>query len=321
MSTAIHAILTGTFTSDGNVRNISFPSGYTEFSMINITDFGSTAANTNVITAYGTSSMAAGSALIGNKTSGAATIAIPSMITSGGLTFVADSGSTSLGAVTAITSITNATPPVVSVSSTSGLNSGDIVRVTDVSGQFNMSGLDFTINTIVANTSFNLAYMVAPGGAGTGGNYQRIPFDKRFYPRNRVITSISLATSAVIVMSVTHGFTVGQLVRIVVPSAFGMTQLNNQLVTITAINTTTNSITINVDTTSYTAFAFPSSATAALGVTFAQVVPVGEAATSPYQNLLDDATVNTSFSGVQIGTSAQTNAKLYQWIARRGQAI
>lgn len=321
MSTAIHANLTGTFTSDGNVRNLSFPSGYTEFSMLNITDFGSTAANTNVMTVYGTSSMAAGSAIIGNKTNGAATIAIGSMITSGGLTFVADSGSTSLGALTAITSITNATPPVVTIGSTSGLSSGDIVRITDVTGQLNLSGLDFTIDTIVTNSSFNLAYMVAPGGAGTGGNYQRIPFDSRYYPRNRIITSISKAASAVIVMSVTHGFTVGQLVRIIVPSAFGMTQLSNQLATITAINTTTNSITINVDTTSYTTFAFPNSATAALGVTFAQVVPVGEAATSPYQNLLDDATVNTSFTGVQIGTSAQTSGKLYQWIAKKGQSI
>lgn len=321
MSTPIHAQLTGTFTSDGLVKNISLPSGYTEFSMLNITDFGSTAANTNVMTAYGTSSMAAGSALLQLKTNGAATLALPSMITSDGLTFVADSGSASLGAQLAITSTTNAAPPVVTVASTAGLSNGDIIRYQNVPGQLNISGVDFTVDTVVTNTSFNLAYMVAPGAAGTGGFYQRVPFDARYYPRNRIITSISQATSAVIVMSVTHGFTVGQLVRIIVPVGFGMTQLNGQLATITAINTTTNSITINVDTTSYTTFAFPTSANAALGVTFAQVVPVGEAATSPYQNLLDDATRNTSFTGVQIGTAAQTNAKLYQWIAKKGQSI
>lgn len=320
MSTAINADLTGTFTSDGLLRNLSLPSGYTEFSMLNITDFGSSAANTNVMTVYGTSSMAAGSALLQLKTNGAATLALPSMITADGLTFVSDSGSASLGAQVAITSTTNAPPPVVTAATT-GLSNGDIIRYQNVAGQLNISGLDFTIGNINAGVSFELSYMVAPGGAGTGGTYQRVPFDARYYPRNRVITSISQAASAVIIMSVTHGFTVGQLVRIIVPSVFGMTQMNNLLATITAINTTTNSITINVDSTAFTAFVFPSSAVAALGINFAQVVPVGEAATAPYQNLLDDATRNLSFTGVQIGTGAQTSAKLYQWIAKKGQSI
>lgn len=325
MSSPVNAQITGTFTSDGLVRNISLPSGYTEFSMLNITDFGSSAANTNVMTAYGTSSMAAGSALLQLKTSGAATLALPSMITSDGLTVVADSGSASLGALTAITSSTNATPVVVTVASTAGLSNGDIIRYTNVPGQLNLSGLDFTIDTVVTNTSFNLAYSRAPGAAGTGGFYQRVPFDSRFYPRNRIITAISQAAQAVIVMSVTHGFTVGQEVRILVSSDFGMTQINNQLGVIVAINTTTNSITVDIDTTSYTAFAYPSSATAALGVTFPQVVPVGEAAinsvSQPYGNLLDDRTRNLSFTGVTIGTAAQTNAKVYQWVAKKGTSI
>lgn len=325
MSSPVNAQITGTFTSDGLVRNISLPCGYTEFEMLNITDFGSSAANTNVMTAYGNSSMAAGSALLQLKTNGAATLALPSMITTNGLTVIADSGSAALGALTAVTSATNATPVVVTVASTAGLSNGDIVRYINAPGQLNLSGLDFTINAVTLNTSFALAYTTAPGAPGTGGFYQRIPFDKRFYPRNRVIASISQATSAVIIMNVTHGFTVGQEVRILVSSDFGMTQINNQLAVITAINTTTNSITVNIDTTSYTAFAYPSSATAALGVTFPQVVPVGEAAinsvSQPYGNLLDDATRNTSFTGVTIGTSAQTTGKLYQWIAKRGTSI
>ena len=46
MSTPIHAQVSGTFTSDGAIRNISIPSGYDELSMINITDIGSAAAAT-----------------------------------------------------------------------------------------------------------------------------------------------------------------------------------------------------------------------------------------------------------------------------------
>ena len=325
MSTAIHGQLDGTFTSDGNIRNIALPSGYSEFRMINITDIGSTAASTPVMRAQGSSSMSAGSAYYNLKTNGAATVQIETTTTTGGFTFIADSGQRTPSAAVAITAITNATPPVVSTASTAGLNNGDIVRVYGTTGQLNIAGLDFTIDTIVTNTSFNLTYMVAPGAAATAGFWRRIPFDARYYPRRRFITSISQATSAVIVMSVTHGFTVGQEVRMIVPSAFGMVEMNNLLGVITAINTTTNSITVNIDSSGFTAFAFPSSATAALGVTYAQVVPVGEAAINSssqhYGNLLDDATYNTSFTGVQIGTTVQTSGKLYQWFAYKNQDI
>lgn len=325
MSTPIHANITGTFTSAGTLVNLSLPSGYDEFSMVNITDIGSAAAATPVMRAYGTSSMSAGSAYYNLKTNGAATLQLETTTTTGGFTFVADSGNQTPSNAVAITGITNATPPVVSTASTAGLNELDIVRVYGTTGQLNIAGLDFTINTIVTNTSFNLAYMVAPGAAATAGFWRRIPFDARYYPRRRYITSISLATSAVIVLSVTHGYTVGQQVRMIVPSAFGMTQMNNLLGTVTAINTTTNSITVNIDSSGFTAFAYPSSATAALGVNFAQVVPVGEAAVNttalPVANSLDDATDNVSFTGIQIGTTIQTTGKLYQWFARKGVSI
>lgn len=325
MSTAIHGLLTGTFTSDGLTRYISLPCGYSEFRMVNITDIGSAAAATPVMRAQGTSSMSAGSAYYNLKTNGAATVAIETTTATGGFTFIADSGNQTPSAAVAITGITNATPPVVSTASTAGLSAGDIVRVYGTTGQLNIAGLDFTIDTVVANTSFNLAYMVAPGAVATAGFWRRIPFDARFYPRNRYITSISQAASAVIVMSVTHGFTVGQEVRIIVPAVFGMVEMNNLLGVITAINTTTNSITVNIDSTGFTAFAFPTSAIAAGGITFAQVVPVGEAAinsvSQPYGNLLDDATDNVSFTGIQIGTTVQTTGKLYQWFAYKNQDI
>jgi hypothetical protein len=326
MSTAINAQLTGTFTSDGTAVNLSLPSGYTEIELTNLTDIGSTAAATPVMKAWGTSSMTAGQGIYATKTNGAATIAISTTTATNGFTFLTDSGDQTPGAATAITGITNAAPPVASTASTAGLANGDIVRVYGTTGQLNIAGLDFTIGSVVANTSFALANMAAPGAAATAGFWRRIPFDSRFYPRNRVITKITQAASALVTMSVTHGFTVGQRVRLIVPSDYGMTQMDDQLATITAIGTAdgdgaTNTITLDVDSSAFTAFAFPSSATAAAGVSFAQVVPVGEAATAPYENLLDDATENQSITGVTIGTAVQTTAKVYQWVARKGQAI
>lgn len=327
MTSPIYAQLTGTFTSDGTNKNISLPSGYTSFEMINITDIGSTASNTNVMRAQGTSSMAAGSAYYNPKTSGSATNGLEVTTTSGGFTFVTDSATLAIGGSVALngTEINRANPAVASTGTTTGLVAGStVVRLFNTTGMLQVSGMDFTVGTIVTNTSFQLKYLNNSGFAAdaTGGSYRIINADSRYYPRARFITAITQASSAVITMSVSHGYTVGQAVRIYVPAAFGMTEMNGLLGTITAITTgSTNTITVNIDSTGFTAFAFPTSATAAAGVTFAQVVPVGEAAintsTYPYGNSLDDATRNQSFTGVQIGTTVQTSGVLYQWIARK----
>lgn len=326
MSSPINAILTGTFVSAGTALNIALPSGYSDFRLINISDIGSTAANTNVMRAEGSSAMLAGSAYYNPKTSGAATNALEVTTLTGGFTFISDSGNQTPEAALAVTSATNASPPVLTMTSSTGnIATGDIVRYYNAAGQLNIAGMDFTAGTVVANTSVALAYMGAPGAAGTGGTLRRIPFNARYYPRRRFITAITLASSAVVTLSVTHGYTVGQAVRFIVPDAFGMTQINSLIGNITAINTSTNTITVDINSAAFTAFAFPTSAIAALGVTFAQVVPVGEDAVNttsqPFGNLLDDATRNASFSGVQIGTTVQTSGSTYQWIALKGLSI
>lgn len=329
MSAPITAVLTGTYTTAATPAaiNLSLPSGVTKIHVYNITDMGSTAANTNIMQAYATSSMAAGSGVTIQKTNGAATLGTQTTLAAnaGGFTFITDSASTSLGAALTVTSTTNAAPPVVSLASTSGLANGDVVRYVNAAGQLNISGYDFTIGNVIANTSFELSFMGAPGGAGTGGSVRRVPFDPRFYPPYRFITAITQATSAVITLSVTHQYVVGEQIRVIVPSAFGMIEMNNLTGIITAINTTTNTITVNIDSSGFTAFAFPTSAVAALGVSPALVVPVGEGAVNstsqPYGNLLDDATRNTSFSGVIIGTGVQTASKTYQWVAEKGTSL
>ena len=330
MSTPLHGILTGTFTSDGATKNITLPSGYDSFNMINITDLGSTAANTNVMRAQGTSSMSAGYGLYNPKTSGAATLALEVSTATGGFTFIQDSASINNGASVALnaTEINRANPAVADTGSTAGLVAGvTVVRLFNTTGMLQVSGMDFTVGTIVTDTSFQLKYLDNTGFAAdaTSGQYRIIYADPRYYPRRRFITAITQAASAVITLSVTHGYTVGQLVRIIVPSAFGMTQIDGLLGTITAISTANNTITVNIDSSGFTAFAFPTSATAATGVTFAQVVPVGEAAVNsssqPYGNLLDDATDNQSFTGISIGTTVQTTGKLYQWFASKGVTL
>ncbi len=324
MSTPINADLTGDFTSTGVVENISLPSGYTEFQMDNITDLGSTAANTNVMRSRGTSLMPTGAGTFDPKTSGAATIGLTVTTLTDGFTFVDDSASENLGAENSgITAISQANPAVVALASTTGLANNDVVRIFNTTGMFQIAGWDFTIAALIANTSFTLAFLDSSGfaAAATAGSIRRVPFDPRFYPRNRRITAISAATSAVVTLSVTHGFTAGQAVRIKVPSDFGMIEIDELIGNITAVSTANNTITVDIDSSAFTAFAFPSSATAAAGVEAPQVIPVGETADGTFANSLGGATDNRAFRGVQVGTLVQTSGVFYQWIARRGIEI
>jgi hypothetical protein len=329
MSSPINAQLTGTFTSDGTAVNLSLPSGYTEIELTNLTDIGSTAASTPVMKSWGYSSMTNGYGIYATKTNGAATIAIPTTTTSNGFTFVSDSGLQTPGAALDIdTGISQATQAVVTTTVTTGLANNDIVRIYGTTGMLQIAGMDFTISNLSAGSSYRLAYLDSSGfaAAATAGTARRIPFDARYYPVNRYITKVtSSGTSSIITLSVTHGFTAGQAVRFVVPDEFGMTQLDGLIGNITAVGASdgvvTNTITVDIDSSAFTAFAFPTSAISAAGVNFAQVVPVGMTATGTYANNLDDATYNEAFRGVIVGTSMQTTAKEYQWVARKGTSI
>lgn len=323
MSIPFNPIITGSFTSDGTSQLITVPSDIVKLEVFNITYFGSTAGNTLEEISWWVKDLSDGYAYVGNKTNGAATIAITSMATTDGFTLVTRSGS-EVGSAVAVTGITNADPMVVSTGSTAGLISGDVVRMianpASPSTANQIYGRDYTIDTIVANTSFHLPYTgVAPGVAETGGAfYRRVNFNPLYYPRRRFISNISKAASAVIELSVTHGFTAGQLVRIYCPTSWGMSQINGQLATITAINTTNNTITVDINSTAYTTFAYPSNATAAAGIDQPQVVPVGESATATYANNLDDATRNQGTVQMLLGSGVVGAASdSMRWIAYR----
>jgi hypothetical protein len=336
MSAPINAVLTGQFVSTGTVVNLPIPSGYQEFEMLDMTDFGS-ATSTSIMKAKGSSYMPAGAAYF-DVGSGASSILTPKYTATGGFTFVADSGNQTPGAQLSGSAISSAAPGVVSSAATGNLANGNVVRMYNTVGLFQIAGMDFTVGSVTPNTSFALSFLDTTQTnltAGSTSNYRIIPFDSRFYPPRRFITDIeSVGANSIITLSVVNNYTVGQAVRIYVPSNFGSG--TNPFVTgsvaSTAVTATivavgqadasgfTNTITVNVNSSAYT-WGWPTSASFATGSQVAFVEPVGEAATAPFQNLLDDATRNQSFTGIQIGTTVQTSGKLYQWFARSGIAL
>jgi hypothetical protein len=326
MSTPINAMVSGTFSTPATLVpvNIPLPCGFDYIQITNVTDY--TAHAATIIKAEGYSSQPAASAVVYTGSGANPNVITETILLTDGFTFVSDSGNVALGAPVAVTGLSNATPAVLT-SAYPGI-AGDVVRLYGTTGMLQVAGMDFTV-TVQGGATQNLGFLPAAGfgAAATAGFVRKVSFDPRYYPRRRFITAISQANPAVVQLSVLHDFNVGEKVRIVVPAAFGMPEINGYLATITAVaktlGTGTNTITLDIDSSAFTAFAFPTSAVAATGVTFAQVVPVGEAVEAPYGLLSPtlDATLNKSFSGVQIGTGVLVASKNYSYIARKGIAI
>lgn len=312
-------ILQGKFTADGNVKIIPLRSDIDWMRIYNWTQSGG-ATSGNAVEFYWQRGMDADSGIKYYR-GGSNNSIYSSAVASGGFTLI-DTSVNPVGALnTSITAISTAALPVVSLTDTTGLSNGDVVRFKSVSGADQLGGMDFSIDSVVGSTSFRLPYMAQLSGAGTTGSFRKMNYESIYYPRTRYITNISKASSAVVKMSVTHGFTVGQVVKLVVPAAFDMIEANGLTGMITAINTTTNTITLNIDSTNFTTFTFP--ITTDTPFSPAMVVPVGEDVT--YPNLTDDATTNTAYIGIKLAAGvaapAGSTSDVIYWTAGKSFSV
>jgi len=320
----------GTFTVGANVVpvNIPVPSGVDWVSVINLTNVvqagGANAAGIRYFWQLG---MANGSAIVEYYANGGAVVT-GDYIVPGGISLYDPSGqnplSPALSAPRATTAMTNATRPVVSAANTTGLVVGSVVRMT-LTAQDEVDSVDMVVGAVNPGVSFTLltasnAMANAQGAIGGAGFYQIVNYPPLFYPRRLVITNITQAALAVVATSVAHGLTVGQQIRFTIPATSGMVQLNGQQATITAIidDYTFN---INIDTTAFTAFTFPTIAQfpatypvlvpfgmntgAALTLGGLQVPTIGGVQIYGTQSgILADSTVNTGFLGMTLGTGS-----------------
>ncbi|CAB4127802.1 hypothetical protein UFOVP97_44 [uncultured Caudovirales phage] len=323
-------LLQGNFTATGNVITLPIPSFANWMYVYNMTASAQTATTLNTAF-YWQLGMAPNDGIVYQKSNaGTFPITMYTLASQGtqGFTLL-DQNSISydpyatplVGPAVAFASISNAVQPIVATGSTAGLSVGSVVRLSMTNAQFaanpsNVLGMDFQIDTIVANTSFRFAEILsqAPGAVGGAGTWRIVNINSIFYPKTRYIINITQAVNAVVTTSVNHGYVPGQEVRFnIVNPLNGMTQLNQQVGTVTAV--TASTFTVNINTTGYTAFQFPTVAQLVANgpYTFASVDPVGQdTAYSLANNLntLADATVNQAVIGMQLGggAGAGTNA-------------
>ena len=252
--------------------------------------------------------------------------------TSGGFTFIDQSNPPTYSKV-AITAINGSTFAVTGANA--GLNVGDFVRLINVAGALELSGILFQVTSLTSTTGFTLGYAATAAtakgstyGNGTTGFYQKV-YPGFMYPALRQVLFISQATQAKVYFGRPNDFTPGELVDFQIPAAYGMTQLSNLTATpvagatvnppgaarvLVVTNTATeSSITLNYDTTGFTAFTYPSSANFALGGSPATCFPAGSgivpyngSATipqSPPGTNLQDAFDNRAQYVMNLGTS------------------
>jgi len=292
-------IASGSFTSDGAAHSIALRSDFDIFRVWNQTQAATTQTTGRGCKFEWQRGLAAGAGFMFTKQNSSNALDLE-FITTGGFTRV-DQSSQVLGAeqATSGTDVTQANPAVVTVTA-HGYSNGDRVRIYGTTGMLQIAGYDFTIGSVSTN-DFELSYLDSSGFAAvaTAGFVRKVPNNPIYSPQANRITAITAANPMVVTLAVTHGLSVGEKIRLFVTSDFGMTEANGLLGEITAVSTVNNTVTLDIDSSGFTTFAFPTSADAALGVTPAHIVPVGDA-TSTLAGSMD----NTAQIVMELGAGA-----------------
>lgn len=320
----------GYFTSDATLQHDVVISAQPDFFWIrNRTAWGDDAAETSV-ESWWRKGMASDAA---QTTDQAVTTGILSSeaVTSGGFTFI-DSANPPSYAALATTAITGSAGTfIVTMANTGSIAVGDYVRLYATTGELQIAGYTFQVTAVTANVSITLGYMASSGitfaADATAGQVTKF-IPNRMYPRWNYIANISKASQAVVSFTAKNDFTPGEIVSFRVSSAFGMDEINNKEVRVLSVtnSSTVSSITIDLNTSGYTTFAFPTSAIAAAGVSPAVVVPSSSgvvpdngSATIPQQppgTNLRDAFDNRNRYVMHCGSNVITSSEaVYDWMA------
>ena len=302
------SMLQGSFTSDGNVRQINLPFRPTRFETYNATAWDSVANPGVTKRAWWFEGLADNNAFTVRNTNGAATDQ-SDFITVDGFRFIDPA---LLGAPlvdTAITGATAASPVVVTMSANHGLVTGDLVVFASTTQMLQITDQVWQV-TVTGPTTFSIT---APGGTfalpATAGTVRRA-FASEYQPSKVYVQGISAAANAVVTTTFDHGYAVDQVVTMHVPEFWGMTEMDNLQGRITAV--TANTFTLDINSTGFTAFAFPTSAQVGAGAGTAHAVNIG----IERSNLLTDSILNTSRRSMFLGASiVGANSDIISWTA------
>jgi hypothetical protein len=195
-------------------------------------------------------------------------------------------------------SITAANPPVVTTGTAHGLVSGDVIIFeglyqTAVTGMAQMNGIPFTV-TVLSPTTFSVPW------DGSGSNYtafdtststdnlglwKKVLYPYLYFPGTAVISAITLGATTTVDTTDAHNFVVGQEVAFRIPQEWGTTELNSLPNTLTPGSpvygyviavTDYNTVVVNINSSAMTAFNANQPIDDVPGLSFPQIVAVGD---------------------------------------------
>jgi hypothetical protein len=182
-----------------------------------------------------------------------------------------------------------------------GYVAGDIIKITNTTSMRQIAGMFFQVAIVVDGNNFKIN-LDSSGFASqaTAGVCQKLIVPQLWQPRQKFIVGITLGATTTIKTSVDHGYSVGQLVTLQVPSDFGSVQLNGLRGRISSVPAA-NEFVVDIDSSAATAFAFPASG--AVPFSFAQVEPAGSQTTLAQGNVTPGASENAGVRGLLLGSS------------------
>lgn len=259
--------------------------------------------------------------------------------TSDGFTFINSTNPPTFSSLS-ITSTIDKTTWVVGMTNTGSIAVGDWVRIINPTAMLQAGGIVAQVTAVSANSSITLGYIATAVSNGanftsnaTGGSILKF-FRGKFYPKKLQIMHVSSATQAKVYFAEKNDYTPGEMVDFNVPTTYGMIQLSfltkqsrgpARVLTVTN-SATESSITLDLDTTGFTAFAYPTSAgsvgKASPPFCFpagSGIIPASGSATIPQQppgTNLQDAFDNLNQYYMYIGSSVVgANSAVMQWMA------
>lgn len=275
----------GSFTSAGLGVKIPLPSSADYFETTNMTQMPLAPATGVVIRGewfgpkFGVGATAANDGIRWKKTNSTNALLIDTFGTttaSNGFTYVTSVPFVEAQAAQPITGISQAAQAIVLQTNT--YSEGDIIQLYNTTGMLQIAGMNFQIST-VTGSGYTLIGLdsSAFAFAGTAGFTRRISKMLAVDPQFMYVTAISKAMQAVVTTSVDPAlyYVVGMKIHFSIPYSFGMTQMNQLTGTILAVDSTNYQVTVDIDSSAFTTFAFPASASSPTAQLFATFAPAG----------------------------------------------
>jgi hypothetical protein len=180
----------------------------------------------------------------------------------------------------------------------------------------------FSIANVTANT-FELTYMDTTGAnftAETAFTVRSLTGSPAWRQAVGDITNIVAGSTTDVVISQSGQFYgVGDVMRFIVPEAMGMSELNGLQGTILSINTTTNTYTVDIDSSGFTPFSFPPATS--VPFTFAQMQPVGTISASSATDASKNLATLSMTLGAGVDGPAGQNGNIIYWKAGKSFSV